>query len=932
VWFVRLFAVFLAGSCLALAAPAFATDTPIYAAPADWVVPSAGPLPKGDAATPWLLSDQQILIEADKRSTFSDHAYRIQSAEALRNWDDLQFVWHPDRDDLIVHKIQLLRGGQTIDLLGQGLKLTVLRRERDFEQKTIDGLLTGTASIEDLRVGDIVRFSATVVERSDVLAGNSEAMVDVQAKPASIAQGSVRVLWPRALPIKWKAFGKGIAPVEADKGSYHILTQTDPVIKQDEMPEDAPIRYQRSPGLEFSTFASWNDLSRTTAPLYQTAGTIKPGGTLAAAVDKIAKTSADPKTRAALALAFVQNEIRYLYNGLANGNYVPQTPEETWSLRYGDCKAKTMLLLAMLDKLGVAAQPALVSSQAGDLLPGRLPALGAFDHVVVQAHIGDTDYWLDGTTAGTHVDDLADVPPFRFVLPIAAAGHDLLPLPVRQPARPDITLAVTYDQSAGLAFPPLFDLAFTMRGDLAARIAGMKDMTTPDQLRDLTRRALGSFVDGGTVHTRSIEVDEAAGTATIHASGIGSLPWSRDEPRPYLNLDGLISDFEIKADRTRTAWRDIPLAGGTPSLIVHKFSLKLPPRAGYVMEGDAKADMTIAGTAMKRDARLVGNRLDQTESIWSTGADIAANQLPAARAQVAAAKQRQFQLRAPEGFPSPAEEIAAARKEKRLAPLLAAYQKAIDDDPDEVRGYLNRAAFNMEIFELRAALPDLDQAIEREGNVDTYLSRSSVYSQLGDFKKALADTDEALLLDPGSEEALGWKTSMLAEMKRFDEAIALTDEQLAIAKDKRGWTSTKANVLGKAGRAEEGVTLLTAALAERPGDANLLNELCWLKGTRSVQLDTALNDCTRAIELTDTPASVLDSRALVFYRLGRMEEARADLDAALKISPDLPASLFMRAIVRMKGNDREGAQADFALARLQHGRIDAEYAAYGIVP
>ncbi|MBL8650757.1 MAG: DUF3857 domain-containing protein [Sphingopyxis sp.] len=929
---MRLFAAFLAGSCLALSAPAFAAQTPAYAAPADWVVPNAGPLPQGDAATPWLLSDQQILIEADKRSTFSDHAYRIQSAEALRNWDDLQFVWHPDRDDLIVHKIELLRGGQTIDLLGQGLKLTVLRRERDFEQKTIDGLLTGTASIEDLRVGDTVRFSATIVERSDVLAGNSEAMVDVQAKPSTIAQGSVRVLWPRALPMKWKAFGKGLAPVEADRGSYHILTQSDPVIKQDEMPEDAPMRYRRSPGLEFSTFASWSDLSRTTAPLYRTAGTIEAGGTLAAEIDKIAKASTDPRTRAALALAFVQNEIRYLFNGLANGNYVPQAPEETWTLRYGDCKAKTMLLLAMLDTLGVAAQPALVSSQAGDLLPGRLPALGAFDHVVVQARIGDTDYWLDGTTAGTHVDDLADVPPFRFVLPVAAAGADLLPLPVRKPARPDIAMTVAYDQSAGLAFPPLFDLSFTMRGALAARIAGMKDMTTPEQMRDLTRRALGGFVDGGSIHTRSIDVDEAAGTATIRASGIGSLAWKRDEPRPYIGLDGLVADFDIKADRTRTAWRDIPFAGGESSLIVHKFSLKLPARAGYAMEGDADADMVIAGIAMKREAQLSGNRVEQTETVWSTGAEVPASQLPAARAQVTAARKRMFQLRAPAGFPSPAEEIAAARKDKRLAPLLAAYQKAIDDDPQEVAGYLNRATFNIQIFELRAALPDLDQAIARAGDVDTYLSRSGVYSRLGDFKKALADADEALALDPGSEDALAWKTSVLAEMKRYDEAIALADEQLGIAKDKRGWTSTKANVLGKAGRAEEGVTLLTAALAERPGDANLLNELCWLKGTRSIQLDTALKDCTRAIELTDTPASVLDSRALVYYRLGRMDEARADLDAALKISPDLPASLYMRAIVRLRGNDREGAQADLALARLQHGRIDAEYAGYGIVP
>ncbi|WP_077148651.1 lipopolysaccharide assembly protein LapB [Sphingopyxis sp. KK2] len=350
------------------------------------------------------------------------------------------------------------------------------------------------------------------------------------------------------------------------------------------------------------------------------------------------------------------------------------------------------------------------------------------------------------------------------------------------------------------------------------------------------------------------------------------------------------------------------------------------------MEGDVAADMTIAGTRLKREARLTGNRLDQTETIWNSGAEMPANQLPAARAQLAAAKQREFQLRAPTGFPTPAEEIAAAKKDKRLGPLLAAYQKAIDDDPDSVAGYLGRAAFNIDIFEPRAALPDLDEAIRREGDANSYLSRSGVYSQLGDFDKALADVDEALALDPASEDALGWKTSVLSELKRFDEALAIADEQLSLAKDKRGWTTTKSDLLGKAGRAEEGITLLAAALADRPGDSMLLNQMCWLKGTRSIQLDTALKDCTRAIELTDTPASVLDSRAMVFYRLGRLEEARADLDAALKISPDLPASLFLRAIVRLQGNDREGAQADLALARLQHRRIDAEYAGYGIAP
>src|SRR3546814_8918916 len=99
------------------------------------------------------------------------------------------------------------------------------------------------------------------------------------------------------------------------------------------MPEDAPLRFRRPPGLEFSTFASWADLSRTIAPLYATAGTIKDGGTLAAEIDRIAARTSDPRARADAALRVVQNEVRYPYRGMENGNYVPQADRKRTRLK-----------------------------------------------------------------------------------------------------------------------------------------------------------------------------------------------------------------------------------------------------------------------------------------------------------------------------------------------------------------------------------------------------------------------------------------------------------------------------------------------------------------------------------------------------------------------------------------------------------------------
>ena len=47
----------------------------------------------------------------------------------------------------------------------------------------------------------------------------------------------------------------------------------------------------------------------------------------------------------------------------------------TWERRFGDCKGKTVLLLALLHELNIQAQPSLISTQSGDGMDARLPTL-----------------------------------------------------------------------------------------------------------------------------------------------------------------------------------------------------------------------------------------------------------------------------------------------------------------------------------------------------------------------------------------------------------------------------------------------------------------------------------------------------------------------------------------------------------------------------
>src|SRR3546814_8269245 len=103
--------------------------------------------------------------------------------------------------------------------------------------------------------------------------------------------------------------------------------------------------------------------------------------------------SSDLLDRASAALKLVQRDVRYIYVGLGNGNLTPATAEETCQRRYGDCKGKTALLMALLARLGIEAEAVLANNSGGDEgLDGQLPNPGMCDHVLVRARIRSDEH------------------------------------------------------------------------------------------------------------------------------------------------------------------------------------------------------------------------------------------------------------------------------------------------------------------------------------------------------------------------------------------------------------------------------------------------------------------------------------------------------------------------------------------------------------
>ena len=129
-----------------------------------------------------------------------------------------------------------------------------------------------------------------------------------------------------------------------------------------------------------------------------------------------------------------------------------------------------------------------------------------------------------------------------------------------------------------------------------------------------------------------------------------------------------------------------------------------------------------------------------------------------------------------------------------------------------------------------------------------------------------------------------------------------------------------------------------------PGDQITgLNERCWLRATSNRDLRQALDDCNEALDLrtdsqeefgtliraSEDAPDVLDSRALVYLRLGKLEDAIHDYDSALHTDPGMPTSLYGRGLAKLRpgencsgtGRSRRGHEArqQHSQAVLRHG-------------
>ena len=881
------------------ASAALANSEPVLGPVPAWVKRVPLNLPSDTTAAPvrMILLDEQIDLTPGAVSRYSEVAASVQTAAGL-SAGNIGLSWRPDVDTIAVHALTILRKGKLIDVLASQ-KFTILRRETNLEDASLDGRLTATLLIDGVEVGDVINLASSVVTRDPTFANHVETSL-ARWNGATIDHAHARLHWSGSIPLRLRSSaGLPAAQPTADATGKSVEFSADnvqPIIP----PTGAPTRYAIGRVIEATDYRSWAELGALMAPLYRKAEAINSAGPVATEIASIRAASTDPLARAGAALSLVQSRIRYVALFMGEGGYVPAPAEESWANRRGDCKAKTALLLAMLHKLGIDAVPVAVSINGGDGVDTRLPMIQLFDHVLVRATINGKDYWLDGTRTGDR--DLArlEVPDFHWGLPLVPTKAELVKLTPLPRGDPDKEFTLAIDARDGIFAPAKAHAEVRYRGDRAQSLRLAFD-ALPAANRDAAlRQIFKQFYDFVEPAKLSATFDPATGIERIAMDGVATLKWDDS----FLRVPG--SGIGYAADFARPVGpdRDAPFATDYPSHDRSVTTIQLPTGiALWPGKVGHDVDQTLAGIAYHREASLTGTDLRMVKTTRTVAPEVDATTARAAQARLRALDDEDVYLKKGDYRASDADLTAllattpgtasAFFNRGRLLFERGRYKEAVSDfsaahdlATGDVWPLANRALAYAWLDQLPAAEADIAaaSAIEHD-NVVVNQARAVVATKKGDPKTAIAAYTAALATDPGDTFSRIRRAELYHSTGNSAAALADTDLLLRQTPDNIKLRLLRANIFKQQGDIAATVAEANAIQRAQPKDS--------LAQVTAGKIFAAADMTDRAMAAFQ---AALDIKPNVYIYLNRFEIRRkadiagrkADIDAAAKLDPTDP--------------------------------------------
>jgi transglutaminase-like putative cysteine protease len=259
---------------------------------------------------------------------------------------------------------------------------------------------------------------------------------DIQDFRTSVVEASLTVTMPEEIKLYHKSLNINLEPaITSSKGKreYQWSVKNLAAIRQEPY---APSSYEVLPQVLLSpetfeaegytgSMASWKNLGQFQYELTKGRDQISPA--LKAKVQELTAGLKTDAEKIAVLYRYLQENTRYVSVQLGIGGWQPFDAAYVEKNRYGDCKALSNFMKALLREAGIASYTALV--RAGDDAPDLSAdfATNVFNHMILYVPAQDT--WLECTSNSAPPNYLGDFTGDREVLLITENGGQLVRTP-----------------------------------------------------------------------------------------------------------------------------------------------------------------------------------------------------------------------------------------------------------------------------------------------------------------------------------------------------------------------------------------------------------------------------------------------------------------------------------------------------------------------
>ncbi|MCZ6678150.1 MAG: DUF3857 domain-containing protein, partial [Candidatus Poribacteria bacterium] len=367
--------------------------------------PDAADYPDADAIILLNQFSHEVLPTGQSRYT-SHQVVKLLTARGVQQYDDIAIPYNPTAQHIAINVARtILPDGAVVEPLDEAFNEVTPPGQLSYN--LYSDTMWKVISMPALKPGVCIEYQVTLADAGAESVGSQTWFWGGFSFQSTdpIRQSSYALRVPKGTNFRWKARNCQLTPKElheAETSTYLWTHGETPGLKQEvNMPPINDI----IPRLNYSSVESWDAIYNWYKDLAKDRYTVDEA--IEETVQQLTADLVTTEDKIREIYHFAASQIRYVGLELGRGAYQPSPADQVLRARYGDCKDKTTLMIAMLNLVGLEAFPVMINPASYERVDVELPSLGQFSHLIAAIPRDDGSYiWLDPTSETCGYGDL----------------------------------------------------------------------------------------------------------------------------------------------------------------------------------------------------------------------------------------------------------------------------------------------------------------------------------------------------------------------------------------------------------------------------------------------------------------------------------------------------------------------------------------------